>query len=38
MKEDILASMRPAALTDAAKMRDIPEAGVDLEKYIEEIE
>lgn len=38
MKEDVLASMRPAALTDTVRMREIPETGVDLEKYIEEIE
>lgn len=38
MKEDVLASMRPAVPPDMAKMREIPEAGVDLEKYIEEIE
>ncbi|MFI5303194.1 MAG: sigma-54-dependent transcriptional regulator [Nitrospiria bacterium] len=38
MKEDILASARPMALNDSIRMREIPETGVDLEKYIEEIE
>ncbi|MBI1823414.1 MAG: sigma-54-dependent Fis family transcriptional regulator [Nitrospirae bacterium] len=38
MKEDVLASMRPIALSDSVKIREIPEAGVDLEKYIEEVE
>jgi two-component system response regulator PilR (NtrC family) len=37
-KEDVLSCTRPLPLKDSLKIRELPASGLDLEKYIEEIE